>query len=84
MEFPRQDYWHGLPFSSSGDLPDTRMEAESPALQADSLPSEPLGKTVFIYTYTGSDGKASAYNAEDLGLIPGSGRSPGEGNGKPL
>ena len=28
----------------------------------------------------GSDGKASAYNAEDLGSIPGSGRSPGEGN----
>ena len=32
----------------------------------------------------GSDGKASAYNAGDLGLIPGSGRSPGEGNGNPL
>ena len=28
--------------------------------------------------------RASAYNAEDLGSIPGSGRSPGEGNGKPL
>ena len=32
----------------------------------------------------GSGGKASAYNAGDLGLIPGSGRSPGEGNGNPL
>ena len=32
----------------------------------------------------GSDGKASAYNAGDLGLIPGSGRSPREGNGNPL
>ena len=32
----------------------------------------------------GSDGKASAYNAGDPGLIPGSGRSPGEGNGNPL
>ena len=32
----------------------------------------------------GSDGKASAYNAGDLGLIPGWGRSPGEGNGNPL
>ena len=31
----------------------------------------------------GSDGKASAYNAGDLGLIPGLGRSPGEGNGNP-
>ena len=32
----------------------------------------------------GSDGKASAYNAGDLGSIPGSGRSPGKGNGNPL
>ena len=32
----------------------------------------------------GSDGKASAWNAEDPDLIPGSGRSLGEGNGKPL
>ena len=32
----------------------------------------------------GSDGKVSACNAGDLGLIPGSGRSPGEGNGNPL
>ena len=32
----------------------------------------------------GSDGKASVYNAGDPGLIPGLGRSPGEGNGNPL
>ena len=32
----------------------------------------------------GSDGKESACSAEDPGLIPGSGRSPGEGNGNPL
>ena len=32
----------------------------------------------------GSDGKASACSAEDLGSIPGLGRSPGEGNGNPL
>ena len=32
----------------------------------------------------GSDGKASAYSAGDLGSIPGSGISPGEGNGTPL
>ena len=31
-----------------------------------------------------TDGKESACNARDLGLIPGSGRSPGEGNGYPL
>ena len=32
----------------------------------------------------GSEVKASAYDARDLGSIPGSGRSPGEGNGNPL
>ena len=31
-----------------------------------------------------SDGKESAYNAGDLGSIPGLGRSPGEGNGYPF
>ena len=32
----------------------------------------------------GSEGEESSYNAGDLGSIPGSGRSPGEGNGTPL
>ena len=32
----------------------------------------------------GSGGKVSAYNAGNLGLIPGSGRTTGEGNGNPL
>ena len=40
---------------------------------------------MYIYDFPGgSDGKASAYSAGDPGLIPGSGRSPGEGNGNPL
>ena len=42
--FSRQDYWSGLPFPSPGDLPDPGIEPRSPALQADSLPSEPPGK----------------------------------------
>ena len=41
IEFPRQEYWSGLPLPSSGGLPDPGMEPWSPALQADSLPSEP-------------------------------------------
>ena len=41
MEFPRQEYWSGLPFPSPGDLSDPGVELGSPALQADSLPSEP-------------------------------------------
>ena len=44
MEFSRQEYWSGLPFPSPGDLPDPGLEAGSPALQADDLPSEPPGK----------------------------------------
>ena len=41
MEFSRQEYWSGLPFPSPGDLPDPGIEPRSPALQADTLPSEP-------------------------------------------
>ena len=41
----------------------------------------PQGKLQFP---GGSDGKESACNAGDLGLIPGSGRSSKEGNGNPL
>ena len=55
-----------LPFPSPRDFPDPGIEPESPALQADSLPSEPPGKST---------------NAGDLGSIPGSGRSPGGGHG---
>ena len=41
MEFSRQEYWSGLPFSSPGDLPGPGIEPGSPPLQADSLPPEP-------------------------------------------
>ena len=43
MEFSRQEYWSGLPFSFSEYLPDPEMKLGSPALQADSLQSEPPG-----------------------------------------
>ena len=56
MGFPRQEYWSGLPFpppqeDPSGDLPDSGIEPGSSALQADSLPTEPLGKLMAIYQY---------------------------------
>ena len=44
MGFSRQEYWNGLPFPSPGDLPDPGMEPGSPALQAESLLTEPTGK----------------------------------------
>ena len=37
-----------------------------------------------VLAYGGSDSKASVYNVGDPGLIPGLGRSPGEGNGTSL
>ena len=40
MEFSRQQYWSGEPFSSPADLPDSGTEAGFPALQAYSLPSK--------------------------------------------
>ena len=45
MGFSRQEYWSGLP----GDLPDPGIKPRAPALQADSLPSEPPGKPGKIY-----------------------------------
>ena len=44
MEFSRQEYWSGLPFLSPRHLPDSEIEPRSPALQADSLLSEPPRK----------------------------------------
>ena len=43
MGFSRQ-YWSWLPFPSPGDLPYPGIESGSPALQADSLPTELQGK----------------------------------------
>ena len=44
MAFFRQEYWSGLPFPSPKELPNPGIKPRSPALQADSLPSEPPGK----------------------------------------
>ena len=72
------------------DLPDPGIELGSLALQVDSLPTELLGKPfIFLVDFqmiltlndhtrtfpAGSDSKESTYNAEDLGSIPGLGRS---------
>ena len=44
MGLSRPEYWSGLPCPPPGDLPNPGIEPRSPALQADSLPSEPPGK----------------------------------------
>ena len=54
MGFPRQEYWSGSPFPSPRDFPDPEIEPKSPALQADSLPSEPpqAPNLTRLYTFT--------------------------------
>ena len=49
MGFSRQEYWSVLPFPSPGDHPNPGNEPGSPALQAESLPSEPLEKPKCFY-----------------------------------
>ena len=52
MGFSMQEYWGGLPFRPSGDLPDPGikpMSPGSPPLKADSLPLEPPGKPLFLH-----------------------------------
>jgi len=44
--FPRQEYSSGLSCPPSGDLSNPGIQPRSPALQADSLPSEPPGKSI--------------------------------------
>ena len=52
MEFSRQEYWNGLPFPSSEDLPDPGIESGSPELQADFLPSEPPEKALLSSSWS--------------------------------
>ena len=48
MGFSRQEHWSGLPCPLPGDVPNPGIKPGSPILQADSLPSEPPGKSVIV------------------------------------
>jgi len=48
MRCPRQEYWSGLPFPPSRNIPDPGIEPTSPALQVDSLSSEPPGNLYML------------------------------------
>ena len=84
MGFSRQEYWSGLPFPSPGDLPNPGIKPASATLQADSLPSEPLGSHhpngVLRYQWSvsliknGYVDKNLLANSGDTGSIPGLGR----------
>ena len=60
MEFSRQEYWSEVPLPPLGDLPNPGIEPGSPALQADSLSSEPPGKpwVLLLFEY----GEAMLYS----------------------
>ena len=51
MEFSKQEYWRELPFPSPKDLANPGIGPESPALQADSLPSEPPGNPLALFIF---------------------------------
>ena len=78
MGFSRQENWSGLPFPSSGDLPDAGIEPRSPALQADALLSEPPVECqcqMVKNPPTIQEIQVRSLGRED---------PPGEGNGNPL
>ena len=52
MRFSRQEYWSGLPFPPPGELPDPGIKSRSLQLQADSLLSEPAGKSQGLDTHS--------------------------------
>ena len=68
--FSRQESWSGFPFPSQGDLPNPGIEPRSPALQADSLPTELWEKP--DYTATGrkhhncKSGKQGFFSGEGI------------------
>ena len=95
LEFSRQQYWSEFPFPTPGDLLNPRIKLTSPILASGSsnlrrVINWEIGIDVYTLLYVkggfpgGSDGEEPACNAGDLGSIPGSERSPGEGNGNPL
>ena len=78
MEFSRQEYWSGLPFSS----PHYNFFVLESSL--DDLLIYLFVSKSYLGFSGGSDSKESGYNARDPGPIPGLRRSTGKGNGNPF
>ena len=51
VELSRQEYWSGLPFSTSGDPPELGIKPMSPTWQVDSLPLHLLGSRIYTCKY---------------------------------
>ena len=71
MRFSRQEHWSGLPFPFLGDLPGPGIEPESPSLQADSLPSEPMGVILILTSQTCKKNKEGRAPSTILGQTVG-------------
>jgi len=97
MEFFKQEYWSGLPCPPARDLPNPGIKPTSPALQADFFTTLATKEAPFpAYTLVNNPLltlpevnlalviKNLPGNAEDIGWISGSGKSPGEEHGNPL
>ena len=88
--FSRQKYWSGLSFPTPVDLPRDRTLISCFSYSAGGLfNAEPSGKPLIVDSSKESTWylivvKNPPTNAGDIGLIPESGRSPGERNGNPL
>ena len=85
IDYPLQYSWASLLAQLVKNLP--AMQETWVQLLSWETPSCPWRRAWQSFQYTipvGSDGKESACNAGDLGLIPGLVRSPGEGKGYPL
>ena len=74
MEFSRQEYWSGLPFSSPGDLRNPGIEPRSHAFQADSLASGQPGKpaTMWMWISPLDESRTSTSSFQDSGGVVGS------------
>ena len=90
MGFPSQECWSGFPFPSPGIFP---TKGSNPLFRVSCISRILYHGAIWEFTLSnalpkgfpgGLGVKASVCSAGDPGSIPGSGRSPGEGNGNPL
>ena len=73
VEFSKPEYWSGLPYPPLRDLPHPGIKPRSPALQTDSLPSEPRGKPRMLewVAYLLSCGSSGPRNQTRVSYIAG-------------
>ena len=64
MEFPKQEYWSGLPFPPPGNLPDSGIKPASPALAGRSLPLNHQGSPILIYITSKYDSRIPSYRRQ--------------------